>query len=579
MGLGGQVLNGQGYPTTVGANATIYIPIQGYPNGNYQFYCTGKLSNLSFTGGGTVNGVTYRTTGNGILPGTLQTSTVNGTTITTATIPLKLPPVIYPVTYALAEAGQGYSLDLSYTPTDSNDLPCNFHLMRPDVPAWYSGWEAHNKIFGKEFLQALAPYCAIRFVGWMWPNSPAPTPGPTIGGTVVTGPYNGPNVTQSYGVTTWASRAQPTYFHATGRGICYENMIELCNETNKDLWINVPLYAAGPSATDWCANMATLVKKNLHPNLHCYYEIWDELWNWGAGAYWYSWTQVDAWASAEPTLAFLGATGSWKQHGGEMGLLLMNAAKIMQPILGAQGRPVLAGWIGSTVYSSAGLQYIEKYFGAPSNYIYGIAVAPYFSFYANDPPGTSLDQQMLDYISQNLQVWMVPQTALAKQYNIKLCCYEAGQSLASATQAQFDQNEPLQSDPGMAAAYYSLASVLKNANTDLCMWTNFCQPDNQFGFWGTINDVRQIYNNPPSVKYQAQVNIAAGCKCGIPATPAANPLTAAQKRALARAKAEAAKIAAERAAAAAKAKAKARAAAAKAAAEKAKEEAAAKKKH
>ncbi len=553
-------VNSQGYPTQVGATATIYDVINGgYPSGNYQFYGEGKFT-MGVRGWGTGWSVNYQgSPNNGIVPNSLKTTTVNGKTITTALINISML-AFQPATWSYT-GSNNISFLIDITPTDANDLPANFHLMRPDVPAWYDGWTNDNSIFGKEFIQALSGKpqpaklqtaaqqeqqkplcCCIRFISWMY-GVPA----------LVTGPYGtNTGTTNNYGVTDWASRPSPTFFSPMARRVCYENMIELCNELNCDMWVCIPFYAAtgldGNSPSDWCSNFATLVKQKLHPNLHCYYEIADELWNWGGSPYWYNWEQVDVWAQANPKLAFLG--GGWLQHGGEMGLLIMNVAQIMQPILGNQGRAILAGQFAGTSYCSGGLQYIAKYFGAPAKYIYGIAGAPYFYQSTTDPPSTPLIQSMEDFITQTTQPQLAENIALAQQYNVKYCCYEAGQSLVATDPNAFAAFEAAQSDPGMATCYQNLAALLKSggATMDICNSYAFCGDDSEWGFWGALQDIRQMYNNPPSVKYAAIANIAAGCNCATEA-PAVH-LTAAQQKAAEKAAAARAKAAA----AAAKAK-------------------------
>ncbi len=393
-------LNSDGYPTQVGYTYTIGMVVSGgYPPGAYQFYGEGK-----FTMGGYYKIANLKTT---INPS-------SGKTITTCTITFNFPAYL-PDNYT--GAGSWLVPLWGVTPTDANDLPSNFHLMRPDVPAWFDGYYNTYSMFGPQFLQAITGqvppkqlpsaaeqekikpvFCCLRFMNWVL-NQP----------TYVTGPYNAPGTSANYGVTTWASRPSPTYFSPVARGICYENMIEMCNETNSDLWISIPLYAIGPTPTDWCANMATLIKQKLHPNLHVYYEIEDELWNW-ANPYWVDWAQVDTWCSENSNLAFLGPAGpltpvsgkgaGWTRHGGEMGVLIMNAAQIMQPILGSMGRPVLAGQFNDTTYCSGGLQYIARYFG-PRLTIFGQYLEQHISVL---PLFLRADQSLQPYKLQSLNL-------------------------------------------------------------------------------------------------------------------------------------------------------------------------------
>ena len=68
---------------------------------------------------------------------------------------------------------------------------------------------------------------------------------------------------------------------------------------------------------------------------------------------------------------------------------MLNAQNI-QPILGAQGIPVLAGQMPVTDYESGGLAYIKQQMGIdPGQYGMVIAGAPYFG--ANMSDSSSLD--------------------------------------------------------------------------------------------------------------------------------------------------------------------------------------------
>ncbi len=514
-------LNSDGYPTMAGQTASVAFEINGgYPSGLYQFFGRGKFTI------GCVHDDSF-------VPGTFVYNPA--TDITTALVKLTLPapPPTNPDTIygTVNNPVPGFWV----TPTDASDPPHDFHLMRPDVPAWYDGWTEHNSIFGKQFLKGLSPYCCIRFIGWMF-NQPV---------LVTGGVGTWTNGYQSYGVTDWASRPSPTYFSGSARAISYENMIELCNELNCDMWICIPIYAVGPTPTDWCANMAALVKAKLKPNLHLYYEIWDELWNYGVPWYWFGTTQVQDWAVANPNLTFLGGLA----HGGEMAELLMRAQKVFSQTLGTdRSRAILAGQFSYNIPCSGGLEYLARYYGPPDNLIWGIAVAPYVGLSSTDPVSTPVLTSMEDEFNTATVPLIKQNAALAKQYGVKLCCYELGQSLVpTASSPPFAIEQAAQYDPGMATLYYNLAAALKSAGADLCCWENFCNPDDGGGFWGTLTDIREMAYSVPTIKYQAQVNIAASCKCAS-ASVTSHPLTKAQEKALeeARAKAEAAKKAKEK---------------------------------
>lgn len=78
----------------------------------------------------------------------------------------------------------------------------------------------------------------------------------------------------------WSQRTKPTD-NNTGnacwqcKDIAIEYMINLCNRTNKHMWINVPHKATD----DFVTNMATLIRNNLNSNLKVYVEYSNETWN------------------------------------------------------------------------------------------------------------------------------------------------------------------------------------------------------------------------------------------------------------------------------------------------------------
>ncbi len=495
-------LNSEGYP--VSGSATCLMDTGGYPSGIYQFYGKGKFT-IDFRGSSYSNWPN-----NGTIPGTQQT--VNG--VTTALVQITTLPADLG---AYNGSPQG-SLLCDITVTDPNDLPTDFHLIEPG----YKAWPDTNAEFTNEFLQALQPFTCFRLMQWM--------------GTIASP------------VTSWAKRPQPNVFGQDNRGCAYERFIELANATNRDIWINIPIRADDT----WAVGMAQLLKAKLKPGLHCYIELGNELWNWGY-PYVIDWSQIETW---DQTNSALTMTGAWGRHGQEVAFLLMHYVQIMQPIMGSQARFVLAGQFGNESYCSAGLAWIQQVYGPPSNYLYAIATAPYFGGSGTDVPSTlaSLSSNM------NLSAPIVAQeVAMAKQYGLKYCCYESGQSLF-CTADNFSIYQAAQQDPGMGAIYYSYAQMLNKAGVDLCCFYDFIGDWDSWGFWGVAPDIRETTNNP-TVKYAAEKAIAnSGSQNLGAASVSSKKLTkaeaaAAAKAAEARARwaAEAAKIKAAEARAAAEA--------------------------
>ena len=75
---------------------------------------------------------------------------------------------------------------------------------------------------------------------------------------------------------TGRSRVPPNAFVTDGSGgVPYEDMIELCNEAQKDMWINIPALAT----PQFVQSLAQLIYTDLDPNLNVYVEYSNETWN------------------------------------------------------------------------------------------------------------------------------------------------------------------------------------------------------------------------------------------------------------------------------------------------------------
>ncbi|MFN0201691.1 MAG: PKD domain-containing protein, partial [Bacteroidia bacterium] len=123
----------------------------------------------------------------------------------------------------------------------------NFRLVKADEESL----NPNIALFNQTFLSRLSPFKALRFMDW--------------------GHTNGsPHV-------SWANRAKPTMrTYGTVRGVPYEMMIALGNQTQKDIWVCVPHLAD----SNYIAEMAKLFRDNLDPKLTIYLEYSNEVWNW-----------------------------------------------------------------------------------------------------------------------------------------------------------------------------------------------------------------------------------------------------------------------------------------------------------
>lgn len=105
--------------------------------------------------------------------------------------------------------------------------------------------------FYQGFIDKIAPFKMLRFMDWGHTNN---------------------NICQE-----WTDKTPLTHFTYAGpRGVPYEVMIQLANQTRQDVWICVPHLASN----DYITQMATLFRDNLNPDLTIYLEYSNEVWNW-----------------------------------------------------------------------------------------------------------------------------------------------------------------------------------------------------------------------------------------------------------------------------------------------------------
>lgn len=113
------------------------------------------------------------------------------------------------------------------------------------------GQQLEEKPFYSGFLEKIRPFKALRFMDW--------------------------GATNNNPVVAWMDRTPMDYFtYGTKHGVPYELMIQLANETRKDVWICVP-HAANEL---YVQEMARLFLRDLDPALNIYLEYSNEVWNW-----------------------------------------------------------------------------------------------------------------------------------------------------------------------------------------------------------------------------------------------------------------------------------------------------------
>ncbi len=274
-----------------------------------------------------------------------------------------------------------------------------------------------------------------------------------------------PKVTDAYQSGTVAENNNAAPGHQ-GHGWAWEYMILLANRTHTDMWINIPAGATD----DYVTQLAKLLKsgnqytKGLESGLHIYIEYSNEVWNFGFPQYtWNSVAAKNEVAQGSSPLNNDGTTdpGTWSFR--RYGERIYQISGLFKQVFGAAAinttiRPVFL-WQYDTEYqpSNGGpgfwgpsvesvLRWMNKSFGSPKSYLYGIGEAPYYG--ANDTSSVnSIFNTMWTNSDQNRPRYIAWQ-ALAAFYGLKQVGYESGPSLDAGTGGQATR------DPRMTASEY-----------------------------------------------------------------------------------------------------------------------------
>src|SRR5439155_23627930 len=222
-----------------------------------------------------------------------------------------------------------------------------------DIKLLRPGYLTDSAVFSPEFLNALRPFDAIRFMDYLRTNNSL--------------------------VSKWDERPKVTDPQWVTKGGPYEYAIDIGNRIDKDIWLNVPALADD----DFITQLGNLVRQTLKPTLHCYVEYSNEVWNAQFKQFRQNYDAAKAQVAAgDSTLNDNGADPNdnyWARK------RIAQRAVQIKKLMGENDpriRVVLASQVG---YAPPGgmlkmqLEYIDKSFGPPGKYVYAVAGAPYIS--------------------------------------------------------------------------------------------------------------------------------------------------------------------------------------------------------
>ena len=304
-----------------------------------------------------------------------------------------------------------------------------------------------TQVFSNEFLNAISPFSALRFVCFLNANGNP--------------------------VTTWAGRtpaSQPS--QADPRGVAWEYVIEMANASGKDIWINIPegVDLTDTTSSNYITQLANLMKATLDPNIHVYIEYSNELWNFGYG---FSQTQAnlasavaDLASGADPTLNYDNNNNEYTQSAYRVAHQVVRISQLFAAVYGPSAinntiRPVLMAQAANPYSAQIELAYIKANFGAPSQYIYAIGSAPYNnapnaytdvnSLFASYQAGMNAVLPMFSGASPYVAGGKTQATyqSLANYYGVQNFSYEGGPDTPDSPNYSATITEQANSDPRM----------------------------------------------------------------------------------------------------------------------------------
>lgn len=169
-------------------------------------------------------------------------------------------------------------------------------------------------------------------------------------------------------------------------GVPWEKIIGFANAAGVDPWINVPAMASD----DYIKQLAALVHKQLSPDLNVYVEYSNEVWNFGFEQWFYQfWT-------ANQSVILHGDPDGLDYNPGESNpsnwgwrrtaARIKHVSDIFATEFGASERPrgrvrpVLSAQHAFSDPARQGLRYLQYHHGNVSDYLWGLATAPYMGY-------------------------------------------------------------------------------------------------------------------------------------------------------------------------------------------------------
>lgn len=379
-----------------------------------------------------------------------------------------------------------YSNQLMISFTNTNGGIKELKIFQPGYPL------NSKDVFNQKYLELLRPFQVIRLMDLLKTNN---------------------NL-----VSKWGERAQKnSVFQSTDKGVAWEYIIDLANQTKKDIWVNIPYLADD----DYVTRLANLLKGNLRNEAVIYIELSNEIWN----KLFKSNQQNKKSALSRRKNSNTEASNEilQKEEWQEVVIRLHEIHAIFEVVFGKDSqfsriRPVLASQIAYPEILKEQLAYMKATYGEPKKQIYAIAGAPYFHLgkQAKKLPIISwedmiflLKKSIQSHVEQKfsaIENWdekssTVNYATLAKYYGLRFLAYEGGPDTAGAN--EFQTKKRLHGDKQMGILINQYLSKWYACGGDLFMYYKLSGAQSVHGSWGMYESIYE-----PSEKSKAVLEIA-----------------------------------------------------------------------
>lgn len=398
----------------------------------------------------------------------------------------------------ILRAGEGL-LYMEFRNTDGGVR--DVHLIRPGYPA------DTTQVFTDAFIASLQPFSVLRLMDWLHTNN------------------SNPPFTAADQLTEWAERRLPTDTtqqpDGATYGVAWEYVIMLANQTGKDIWINIPVAASD----DYIRQLAAMMHRDLKPEINIYIEHSNEVWNSGFTQYEYN--RSAAAAEIEGGNSNLNNDGSanpaaWtvRRHARRT----LEAGQIFAEVFGAEAlntrlRPVLSWFVNDLSQYTAALDWLAATYGSPTDYLYGIAGAPYFS----DSAVAGTDASIPDILAAMLNSGNSSVDArrelirMAQANGLQPLLYEAGPDNGGGDPTNVANRILANRDPAMRGlVLHDLVNNWYDLGGGLYMYFAHAGAYSRYGSWGATEAITDL----STPKYQAFYDLL-----GQPLSPPTAPLS------------------------------------------------------